>query len=76
MIDFKTSNNKEFRYLFAIIDNYSKSLSAIPLKNKYSQTKTGEFSNIISTSRRSPHKIESDRGTDFYKSIFQSFFEI
>ena len=33
MIDYKISNNKGFRYIFIIIDNYSKYLWAIPLKN-------------------------------------------
>ena len=46
---------------------------AIPLKNKYSQTITNEFSNILSTSKRKPIKIESDRGAEFYNSIFQNF---
>ena len=46
---------------------------AIPLKNKYSQTITNEFSNILTTSKRKPLKIESDRGNEFYNSIFQSF---
>ena len=32
MIDYKFSNNKRFRYIFVIIDNYSKYLWAIPLK--------------------------------------------
>ena len=69
--DYKTSNNKGFRYIFIIIDNYSKYLWAIPLKNKYSQTITNEFSNIITTSKRKPIKLESDRGSEFYNSIFQ-----
>ena len=73
MIDYKTSNNKGFRYIFIIIDNFSKYLWAIPLKNKYSQTITNEFSNILSSSKRKPLKIESDRGTEFYNSIFQNF---
>ena len=50
-----------------------KKLWAIPLKNKYSQTKTKEFSTILPTSKRSPFKIESDRGSEFYNSIFQNF---
>ena len=74
MIDNKISNNKGYRYIFFIIDNLSKYLWAIPFKNKYSQTITDEFSNILSSSKRSPLKIESDRGTEFYKSIFQNFF--
>ena len=70
--DYKTSNNKGFRYIFIIIDNFSKYLWAIPLKNKYSQTITNEFSNILTTSKRKPLKIESDRGSEFYSSIFQN----
>ena len=73
MIDFKISNNKGYRYIFIVIDNFSKYLWAIPLKNKYSQTITNEFSNILTTSKRKPLKIESDRGTEFYNSIFQNF---
>ena len=46
---------------------------AVPLKNKYSQTITNEFSNILSSSKRKTLKIESDRGSDFYNSIFQIF---
>ena len=71
--DYKTSNNKGFRYIFVIIDNFSKYLWAIPLKNKNSQTITNEFSNIITTSKRKPIKLESDRGSEFYNSVFQNF---
>ena len=71
--DYKIPNNKNYRYIFIIIDNFSKFLWAIPLKNKYSQTITNEFSNILSTSKRKPLKLESDRGSEFYNSIFQNF---
>ena len=73
MIDYKTSNNKGFRYIFIVIDNFSKYLWAIQLKNKYSQTITNEFSNILATSKRKPLKIESDRGSEWYNSVFQNF---
>ena len=73
MVDYKISNNKGFRYVFIVIDNYSKYLWAIPLKNKYSQTITNEFSNILIKSKRKPVKIKSDRGSEFYNSIFQNF---
>ena len=49
---------------------------AIPLKNKYSQTITHEFSNILSTSKRRPLKIESDIGADFYNSTFQNILKV
>ena len=71
--DYKISNNKGFTYIFIVIDNFSKYLWAISLKNKYGQTITNEFSNILTTSKRKPLKIESDRGTEFYNSIFQNF---
>ena len=73
MIDYKISNNKGFRYIFVIIDKYSKDLRAISLKNKYSHTSTNEFSNILTTSKRKPLKIESDRGTEFHNNIFRNF---
>ena len=56
-----------------MIDNFSKYLWAIPHKNKSSQTITNEFSNILTTSKRKPNKLESDRGSEFYNSIFQNF---
>ena len=76
MIDYKTSNNKGFRYIFIIIDNFSKYLWAIPLKNKFSQTIKNEFSNILTTSKRKLLKLESDRGSEFYNSVFQNFLKI
>ena len=57
MIDYKSSNKKSYRYIFIIIDNFSKHLWAAPLKNKYSQTITNEFSNILTISKRKPLKI-------------------
>ena len=73
MIDYKTLNNKSYRYIFIIKDKYSKYLWGIPLKNKYTQTITNEFSNTLTKSKRKPLKIESDRGAEFYNSIFQNF---
>ena len=73
MIDYIISNNKGYRCTFILVDNFSKFLWAIPLKNKYVQTITKEFSNNLTTSKRSPIKLESDRGSEWYNSIFQKF---
>ena len=43
MIDYKISNNKDYRYTFIIIDNFLKYTWAIPLKNENSQKMTTEF---------------------------------
>ena len=72
-IDFKISNNKGYRYKFILIDNFSNYLWAIPFKNKHCQTITNEFSNILTTSKRKPLKLERDRASEFYNSIFQNF---
>ena len=42
------------------------------MKNKNGQRTTQEFSNISTTSKRSPLKLESERGAEFYNSIFQN----
>ena len=76
MIDYKISNNRGFRYIFVIIDIFSTYFWCIPLKNEHSQTITNEFSNILTTSKQKPLKIESDRGTEFYNSIFQNFLKL
>ena len=72
MIEYKTSKNKGFLYIFIIIDNFSKYAWAIPLKSINCQTLTNEFSNLTQ-SRRSPLRIESDRGKEWYNSSFQDF---
>ena len=46
---------------------------AIPLENKCSKAKTHVFSNVLTTSKRSPIKLEWDRGSEWFNSIFQSF---
>ena len=60
VIDYKISNNKGFRYIFVVLDNFSKYTWCIPLKNKNSKTITGEISNILTKSKRSPLNLERD----------------
>ena len=71
--DYRISINKGFRYIFVIIDSFSKYLWPIALKIKNSQTITQELSEMLTTSKRSPDKLESDRRAEFYNSIFQIF---
>ena len=59
--------------MLVLSDSFYKFLWCIPLKNKYSQTITNEFSNTLTTSKQKPIKKESDRGTEFYNSTFQFF---
>ena len=60
--EYKTSNNKRYRFIFIIIDNFSKYVWVKLRKKKNSQTIKQEFSYNLTQSKRSPFKLESDRG--------------
>ena len=46
--DYRSPNNKGFRYIFILFDNISQYFWCVPLKIKNSKTITEEFSNILS----------------------------
>ena len=71
--DYGPENNRGYRYILVIIDNFSKFGWTIPLKNKNAQTIKDSFENIIVSSKRKRNLIESDRGKEFYNNIFQDF---
>ena len=71
--DYGSKNNRGFRYVFVVIDNFSKFGWTTPLKNKNAQTIKDSFENILMSSKKSPSLIESDRGKEFYSNIFQDF---
>ena len=71
--DYGPENNRGYRYVLVIIDNFSKFGWTVPLKNKNAQTIKDSFENILINSKRKPNLIESDRGKDFYNNIFQDF---
>ena len=76
MSDYSIKNNNGYKYIFVIIDDFSKYLFTVPLRNKRAQTITKEFSNILLSSRRKPTMIESDQGGEFYNAIFQNFLKL
>ena len=65
--------NKNYKFIFTIIDNHTKYAWAIPLKDKSGKSTTTAFKKLIETSKRKPHKIWSDRGKEFYKKTFLDF---
>ena len=71
--DYGPENNRGYRYVLVIIDNFSKFGWTIPLKNKNAQTIKDSFEHILIRSKRKPNLIESDRGKEFYNNIFQDF---
>ena len=71
--DYGPENNRGYRYILVIIDNFSKYGWTVPLKNKNGITIKNSFENILISSKRSPNLIETDRGKEFYNSIFKDF---
>ena len=71
--DYGPENNRIYRYVLVIIDNFSKVGWTVPLKHKNAQTITNSFQKILINSDRKPNLIESDRGKEFYNTIFQNF---
>ena len=71
--DYGPKNNRGYRYVLVIIDNFSKFGWTLPLKNKNAQTIKDSFENILINSKRKPILIETDRGKEFYNNIFQDF---
>ena len=71
--DHGPENNRGYRYVLVVIDNFSKFCWTIPLKNKNAQTIKDSFEDILINSKRKPNLIESDRGKEFYNNIFQDF---
>ena len=65
--------NKNFKFIFTIIDNHTKFAWAIPLKDKKGSTITDAFKNTIQKSKRKPDKIWSDRGKEFYNKTFLDY---
>ena len=71
--DFGPENNRGYRYVLLIIDNFSKYGWTVPLKNIYAQTKKDSLQNFFISSKSNPDLIKTDRGKEFQNNIFQDF---
>ena len=65
--------NKNYKFIFTIIDNHTKYAWAIPLKDKSGKSTTTAIKNLIEKEKRKPHKIWSDRGKEFYNTTFSHY---
>ena len=73
MIDYGIRNNKGYRYILVVIDNFSKFGRTIPLKNKYAQSITDAFSQIVKSSKRKPNLLELVDGKEYVIKHFNEF---
>ena len=65
--------NKNYKFIFTIIDNHTKYAWAIPLKDKSGKSTTTALKSLIEKTKRKPDKIWSDRGKEFYNKTFLDF---
>ena len=68
--------NKNYKFIFTIIDNHTKYAWAIPLKDKSGKSTTTAFKSLIERTKRKPDKIWSDRGKEFYNKTFLDFLKM
>ena len=54
--------NKNYKFIFTIVDNHTKYAWAIPLKDKSGKSTTTAFKSLFEKTKRKPDKIWSDRG--------------
>ena len=57
-----SKNNRGFRYVLVVIDNFSKFGCTIVIRNKNAQTKTNFFENMLKSDRRKPNLVGTDDG--------------
>ena len=62
--------NKNYKFIFTIIDNHTKYAWAIPIKDKSGKTTTNAIKNLIEKAKRKPQKVWSDRSKEFYNTTF------
>ena len=60
--DYGPENNRGYRYVSVVINNFNEYGWTIPLTNKNSQTMKDSFENFLIGFKRSPNLIETDRG--------------
>ena len=65
--------NIGYRYVLVIIDNFSNFGWTVPLINKIAQTTKVFFESTLISSNRKPKIIETDRGKQVSRNVFQDF---
>ncbi|KAL3120215.1 hypothetical protein niasHT_008965 [Heterodera trifolii] len=68
-------HNRGHRYLLVAVDVLSKRLFVVPLKNKRAEEMLDAFKQLIDQMPMVPHRIFSDKGTEFKNRLVKEFFE-
>ena len=70
-----SKQNKNYKYIFTVIDFFSKYSWCYPLKAKKSEEIINSFKEIFKKSKRKPNFIRSDEGSEFTNMQTQNFFQ-
>ena len=73
MNDHGPKNNRDCRLILVANDNFSNFRWTIPLKNKYTQSITDAFLEIIKSSNGKPDLLETDEGKKCVNKYFNKF---
>ena len=65
--------NKGFRFLWCVIDIFSKYAWVVPLKDKTGVGTVDAFQKILDDLDRKPNKIWVDKGSEFYNNSFKKW---
>lgn len=65
--------NSGYKYMLTIIDVYSKFAWARPLKSKTGKEVCAVIRELYATSKRTPHNLQTDKGTEFYNAPFRKW---
>uniref|UniRef100_A0A914GUJ9 Integrase catalytic domain-containing protein n=1 Tax=Globodera rostochiensis TaxID=31243 RepID=A0A914GUJ9_GLORO len=76
LADFQTlsRHNRGHRYLLVAIDVLSKRLFVVPLRNKRAEEMLEAFKQLIEQMPMVPHRIFSDKGTEFKNRLLKEYF--
>ena len=74
--DYGPENNREYRHVLVLIDNFPKYGWTVPLKNNGAQTIINCFEKFLISSKISPKLLERDRDRGFYNKISRDFLNI
>ena len=71
-LDQNARENREIKYILVVIDSFSKFLWTHPLKSKNAQYVTNAMTHILNRSKRTPKKLFTDNGKEYYNASFQT----
>ena len=73
MNDYGPKNNRAYRYILVVFDNFSKIVWTIPWKNKNAHSITDAFLEFIKSSNQKPNLLETDDGKEYVNENFYEF---